>query len=109
MSRVAAAAGARGSAATRFSAEDVVKELMRTEKGTKAAGHRKYFFAVDRCANKREIKRSVEELFKVKVADVNTSVMPGKPRRVGARWGWKPNWKRAVVTLAEGSKIEVAS
>jgi len=94
---------------SRVAAEDIVKELMRTEKGTKAARYRKYFFAVDRGASKREIKRSVEELFKVKVADVNTAVMPGKPRRVGARWGWKPNWKRAVVTLAEGSKIEVAS
>jgi ribosomal protein L23 len=36
-------------------------------------------------------------------------VLAGKPRRVGARWGWKANWKRAVVTLAEGSKIEVAN
>lgn len=90
-------------------AADVVKELMRTEKGTKLGSHRKYFFLVSSRANKQEIRRSVEELFKVKVQDVNTSVMPGKPRRVGARWGWKPNWKRAVVTLAEGSKIEVAT
>ena len=94
---------------SKIAAEDVVKALMRTEKGTKAAAHRKYFFAVDRDANKQEIKRSVEELFKVKVSEVNTSILPGKPRRVGARWGWKPNWKRAVVTLAEGSKIEVAN
>ena len=88
---------------------DVIKELMRTEKGTKAAAQRKYFFLVSPRANKQEVRRSVEELFKVKVQDVNISVMPGKPRRVGARWGWKPNWKRAVVTLAEGSKIEVAN
>ena len=90
-------------------AEDVIKELMRTEKGTRLGSGRKYFFLVNSRANKQQIKRSVEELFKVKVHDVNTSVMPGKPRRVGARWGWKPNWKRAVVTLAEGSKIEVAA
>ena len=90
-------------------AADVIKELMRTEKGTQLGSRRKYFFLVSRGANKQEIRRSVEELFKVKVQDVNTSVMPGKPRRVGARWGWKPNWKRAVVTLAEGSKIEVAN
>ena len=102
-------AGMSQAAAAHFCAEDVVKELMRTEKGTRLAGKRKYFFAVDRAANKQQIKRSVEELFKVKVAEVNTSIMPGKPRRVGARWGWKPNWKRAVVTLAEGSKIEVAN
>ena len=90
-------------------AADVIKDMMRTEKGTRLGSQRKYLFRVSPRANKQEIKRSVEELFKVKVLDVNTSVMPGKPRRVGARWGWKPNWKRAVVTLAEGSKIEVAT
>lgn len=89
-------------------AADVVKQLMRTEKGTLQAVQRKYYFAVDRRATKPQIKKSVEELFKVKVADVNTVIIAGKPRRVGARWGWKPNWKKAVVTLAEGSKIEVA-
>ena len=90
-------------------AADVIKEMMRTEKGTLLGPLRKYFFRVSSRANKQEIKKSVEELFKVKVLEVNTSIMPGKPRRVGARWGWKPNWKRAVVTLAEGSKIEVAN
>ena len=91
------------------SATDVIRQMMRTEKGTQLASRRKYFFAVDTKATKGEIRRAIEELFKVKVHDVNTAVMPGKPRRVGARWGWKPNWKRAVVTLAEGSKIEVAN
>lgn len=90
-------------------AAQVVRTLMRTEKGTQLSAQRKYFFAVDRQATKPEIKRSVEELFKVKVERVNTGILPGKPRRVGARWGWKPNWKRAVVTLSEGSKIEMAN
>ena len=90
-------------------ASDVVRELMRTEKGALAGAQRKYFFKVDPRATKPEIRRSVEQIFKVKVEDVHTAVVAGKPRRVGARWGWKPNWKRAVVTLAEGSKIEVAN
>lgn len=90
-------------------ATDVVRTLLRTEKGTHGAAQRKYLFAVDLSATKPEIKRSVEELFKVKVSAVNTAVVSGKPRRVGARWGWKADWKRAVVTLAEGSKIEVAA
>ena len=93
---------------SRTSAE-IIKELMRTEKGTSLGVQRKYFFKVDSKATKPEIKRSVEELFKVKVANVNTVILPGKPRCVGGRWGWKSNWKRAVVTLAEGSKIEVAA
>ena len=88
---------------------DVVKRLMRTEKGAGLEVHKQYFFAVDVKATKPQIKRAVEELFKVKVARVNTSCMPGKPRRVRYRWGLQPNWKRAVVTLGEGSKIEVAN
>ena len=90
-------------------AGDVVKRLMRTEKGTSLEVHRQYFFAVDVKATKPQIKRAVEELFKVKVANVNTACMPGKPRRVRYRWGLQPNWKRAIVTLGEGSKIEVAN
>lgn len=88
---------------------DVIKTLMRTEKGTQVAGERKYFFSVDIHATKPQIRKAVEELFKVKVAKVNTAVMPGKPRRVGARWGYRPTWKRSVVTLAAGSTIEVAT
>ena len=90
-------------------ASDVIRQLLRTEKGTRAAPNRKYLFEVHLRATKPEIRRSVEEIFKVKVTRVHTAVMPGKPRRVGARWGWKSNRKRALVTLAEGSKIEVAA
>ncbi len=91
------------------SAEDIIRQLLRTEKGTKAMVQSKYLFAVDLQATKPQIKQAVEQLFKVKVASVNTAVVSGKPRRVGMRWGLRPNWKRAVVTLKEGSKIEVAA
>ncbi len=87
---------------------DVIRQLMRTEKGMRAVAQNKYLFAVDIQATKPQIKRAVEELFKVKVTRVNTAVVSGKPRRVGARWGLRPDWKKAQVTLAEGSKIEVA-
>ena len=90
-------------------AADVITQLLRTEKGTGMAAQRKYLFVVDRTATKQQIRRGVEDLFKVKVLHVNTAVVPGKPRRVGFRWGWKSNWKKAVVTLSEGSKIEVAT
>ncbi len=73
------------------------------------APQRKYFFMVDKRATKPEIRKAVEELFKVKVNNVHTAILAGKPRRMGAHWGLRPNWKRAVVTLAEGSKIEVAT
>ena len=88
---------------------DVIRELLRTEKGTRGAPQRKYLFHVDRRATKPQIKRAVEELFKVKVTKVNTALMNGKPRRVGARWGHRPTWKKAVVTLNPESKIEMAT
>jgi len=90
-------------------ASDIVKELVRTEKGAIASVQRKYFFSVDVRATKPEIRRAVEELFSVKVDRVNTAIVSGKPRRMGRRWGWKADRKRAVVTLAEGNKIEVAT
>ena len=88
-------------------AADVILRLLRTEKGTRAAGERKYFFRVDVHATKPQIRQAVEETFKVKVDKVRTAVFSGKPRRVGAQWGYRPNWKKAVVTLGEGSAIEV--
>lgn len=65
----------------------------------------KYTFVVARDANKVEIKRAVEELFGVKVAKVNTMNVPGKVRRRGASVGRRPDWKKAIVTLAEGQRI----
>jgi len=65
-------------------------------------------FEVDKMATKTEIKQAVETLFKVKVSKINTSILHGKPKRVRQQLGHRPNWKRAMVTLKEGSKIEVA-
>ena len=57
-------------------------------------------------ANKIEIKTAVEALFSVKVVDVHTQIMRGKEKRVGRFMGQRPNWKKAIVTLAAGNKIE---
>jgi large subunit ribosomal protein L23 len=62
--------------------------------------------AVDPRANKHEIRRAVEELFDVKVVEVRTMRMPRKSRRVGKFMGRKPEWKKALVRLAEGQSIE---
>jgi large subunit ribosomal protein L23 len=86
---------------------DIVKTLVRTEKGTFLEPERKYLFQVDRRANKIEIKRAVEEIYKVKVQDVNTSIVRGKLKRVRQEEGRTTPWKKAVVTLKEGQKIEV--
>lgn len=63
-------------------------------------------FRVRREANKIEIKAAVEQVFEVEVLRVNTSVAHGKVKRRGSRVGRMPNWKKAVVTLAEGSHID---
>lgn len=64
----------------------------------------KYVFIVDKRANKIEIRKAVEDLFGVKVESVNTQNVSGKPKRVGIHRGYKPDRKKAIVTLKEGSK-----
>lgn len=86
---------------------NIVKTLIRTEKGTVLQDSRKYLFQVDRRATKVDIRKAIEEIYKVKVQDVNTSVVPGKKKRVRQILGRVPDWKKAVVTLQDGHKIEV--
>ena len=63
-------------------------------------------FLVELTANKIEIKRTIETLFKVTVLNVNTIRMRGKEKRMGRYVGRRPNWKKAMVTLKEGDHIE---
>ena len=62
--------------------------------------------AVNPRANKHDVRRAVEDLFDVKVLDVRTMRMPRKSRRVGKYMGRRPEWKKAIVRLAEGQTIE---
>ncbi len=78
-----------------------------TEKSTILASQDKYVFEVDPRANKAQIKEAVQLAFNVRVAEVNTMTMKGKPRRFGRRIVHRPNWKKAVVTLVPGDKIEL--
>ena len=77
-----------------------------TERSMTETGHGRYTFAVMRDATKQEIASAVAETFKVDVVDVNTMAVRGKTRRLGRRIGRKPDWKKAIVTIAEGQKIE---
>ncbi len=86
---------------------DIIQTLVRTEKGTMIQMDRKYLFHVAKKANKIEIKNAVEEIYKVKVQAVNTSVVPSKMKRVRQEQGPTTPWKKAVVTLKEGQSIEV--
>ncbi|MDD5423065.1 MAG: 50S ribosomal protein L23 [Candidatus Omnitrophota bacterium] len=87
--------------------QDIVKGMIRTEKGAMLMPLNKYLFWVDSDSNKIEIRRAIEEMYKVKVSAVNTITMRGKMKRVRYKMGKTPDWKKAVVTLKEGSKIDV--
>ncbi len=88
-------------------AQEVIKSLIRTEKSTMFNEPQgKYLFLVDVAANKIQIKKAVEALYKVKVTSVNTHVSQGKLRRVRYQLGRAADSKKAVVTLKEGQKIE---
>ena len=90
-------------------ATDIVKRVRQTEKGTRIAQHGQYLLEVDAGANKPEIRKAVEELFDVTVRHVNTLRTHGKWRRLQGRRGRRSDSKKAVVTLAQGQKIEVKS
>jgi large subunit ribosomal protein L23 len=85
----------------------IIKRPLVTEKTTLAKEANKYHFEVDRRANKIEIGQAVEKLFKVKVVNVRTMNVNGKKKRVGRVLGRKRDWKKAIVTLAPGSSIEI--
>ena len=86
---------------------DIVKTLLRTEKSTRLEPDHKYFFRVATDATKIDIKRAVEEIYKVKVQAVSTIHMAGKRKRVRQEVGYASRWKKAIVTLKDGQKIEV--
>lgn len=86
----------------------VVMRPLVTEKATTLKDEQNQVsFQVALDANKVEIRRAVETIFKVKVADVHTQVVFGKEKRMGRYLGRRPSWKKAVVTLGPGSKIEL--
>jgi large subunit ribosomal protein L23 len=102
------------------SAQSIIKRPLLTEKsarlretggGESAAAEgesyaQKVLFEVARDANKIEIRRAVQDLFKVTVTDVRTLVVRGKVKRVGRFSGQRPSWKKAFVTLKPGDNIE---
>jgi large subunit ribosomal protein L23 len=102
------------------SAQSIIKRPLLTEKSARlretggnavapAEGetyHQKVAFEVARDANKIEVRRAVEELFKVSVVNVRTLIVRGKEKRVGRFSGRRPSWKKAFVTLKPGDNIE---
>ena len=88
-------------------ATEVVRGIRQTEKGTRLAAHDQFLLEVAPNANKIEIRQAVKQLFGVEVHKVNTSMTHGKWRRLSNRWGKRPDWKKAIVTVGKGQKIEL--
>jgi len=87
---------------------NVIVRPIITEQTTHFANVRNaYAFEVNRRANKAQIRNAIERLYNVKVTDVRTANLKGKPRRRGRMMGQTANWKKAVVVLAEDSKIDL--
>ncbi|WP_283609471.1 50S ribosomal protein L23 [Faecalispora anaeroviscerum] len=87
-----------------MTAHEIVIRPIITEKSMSAIGAKKYTFEVARNATKIDIARAIEELFKVKVAKVNTLHVRGHLRRQGRTQGYTAAWKKAVVSLTAESK-----
>ena len=85
---------------------DILVRPLITERTTQLMAEGKYVFVVAKAANKIEIAKAVSEIFKVKVAKVNTVNVIGKTKRMGRTQGKRPDYKKAIVKLAPGETIE---
>lgn len=86
---------------------DIIIRPLITEKNTNLMQYNKYSFEVDRNANKAQIKYAIQTIFNVRVSAVHTMNVRGKMKRRGQKFGYTADWKKAIVTLAEGDRIEL--
>ena len=86
---------------------NIIKYPIITDKATRLLENNQYSFIVDRYSDKITIKTAIEYLFNVKVTKVNTCRLPRKKKRVGKYVGWKPQYKKAIVSLQEGDVINL--
>lgn len=85
----------------------LLRPLLTERSNTLKDSFNQYTFKVALDCNKAEVRRAVEELFKVEVQAVRTQIVPGKARRMGRYEGMRPDWKKAIVTLKKGQKIDI--
>ena len=87
-----------------MTSHDIIKRPIITEQSMEGVAEKKYTFEVDKNANKIQIKKAVEEIFKVKVQKVTTINYMGKTKRMGVHVGKRADWKKAIVKLTADSK-----
>jgi large subunit ribosomal protein L23 len=86
---------------------DIIKYPLITDKATRLLENNQYTFIVDSSSSKTAIKMAIESLFNVEVIKINTSNLPKKKKRIGKYIGWKPQYKKAIVTLSENNTINL--
>ena len=86
---------------------DIIKYPIITDKTTRIVEHNTYSFVVNLSSDKITIKIAIEYLFNVKVTNVNTCQLPKSKKRVGKYIGWKPHYKKAIITLGDSDKINL--
>ena len=94
---------------TRQQMYDIIRGPVITEKATNLSEHNQVIFRVPLAATKREVKAAVEGLFSVNVTAVNTIRVMGKQKRFRGRVGWRSDYKKAIVTLREGQRIDITT
>ena len=90
-----------------LSSSEIIKYPIVTDKATRLLENNQYSFIVNPKSNKLAIKLAIEDLFDVTVLKINTCNMPRKKKRMGKYVGWKPQFKKAIVTLSEGDTINL--
>jgi large subunit ribosomal protein L23 len=91
----------------KINAYEVLRRPLVTEKSTRLAERNKYVFEVSKTASKDQVRKAVEKAFKVGVVSVNIIMVPGETKKMGKRQVTASAWKKAVVTLKEGDKIQL--
>ena len=85
---------------------NIIQKPILTEKSTNLNQYNQYSFVVNKNSNSIQIKKAIENIFKVKVIKINTSIMRGKLKSFKGKIGYKKNYKKAIITLAEGNTID---
>ena len=89
------------------SSRQIIKYPIITDKTTRLLENNCYNFIVDRYSSKIRIKEAIENLFDVKIIKINTCSLPRKKKRIGKYIGWKPKYKKAIVTLSKNDSINL--
>jgi len=87
---------------------DIINTPLLTEKTTRLSADNQYVFEVSTAANKIEIKQAVEKIYNVKVKSIRVANFAGKKKRIRYKEGYTSSWKKAIVTLKEGHKIDIS-